>query len=304
MLSVLALLLLSNPLVQTPPPAQKPPVAEKKVEKKKDEKPKKEVKPKVQKPKKQIERPIATLETAKGTIQIELEPTEAPVAVSNFINLAQRGFYDGLTFHRIEADLVQGGDPAGNGTGGPGYTIPYEQNRGLKNTKGVVGMARGPERDSAGSQFYILKRDVPGFDLNGYTLLGRVTVGQDVLEKLALGDKITHISVTVPSSYKPRPFGPTHSAEPQALFYPNLPEDAASRTYSRTVKVKIAVSVTGGVDVNLTQGSGDEEIDDAILEAIRQWQWQPALKNGQPVAQTLEFVYDLATHSRRVGGKE
>ena len=81
MLSALALLLLSQPLVQTPPPAQKPPV----VEKKKDEKPKKEEKPKVQKPKKQVERPIATLETAKGTIQIELEPTEAPVAVSNFI---------------------------------------------------------------------------------------------------------------------------------------------------------------------------------------------------------------------------
>lgn len=295
MLSVLTLLLLTQPPVQPPAPAQKPPVASKK----KEEKPKK-----VEKPKKQPERPVATLETAKGTIQIELEPTEAPVAVSNFINLAQRGFYDGLVFHRVEAELVQGGDPLGNGTGGPGYTIPYEQNRGLKNTKGVVGMARGPERDSAGSQFYLLKKDVPGFDLNGYTLFGRVTVGQDVLEKLAVGDKITRASVTVPSSYKPRSFGPTRPAEPQALYYPNLPVDAATRTYSRTVKVKVAVSVNGTVEINLTRGSGDEEIDDAIVEAMRQWQWQPALKSGQPVAQTQEFVYDLATHSRQMGGKE
>ena len=168
MLSLLAFVALAwQPPAQTPPPAQKPPAT------KPAPKPKEPKKPKEQKPKKQQERPVATLETSKGTIQIELEPTEAPVAVSNFISLAQRGFYDNLTFHRVEADLIQGGDPLGNGTGGPGYMIPYEQNRGLKNIKGVIGMARGPERDSAGSQFYILKKDVPGFDVNGYTLFGR-----------------------------------------------------------------------------------------------------------------------------------
>ena len=293
MLAILATLILTGqPPAQTPPPANKPTVA----------KPKKEEKPKPQKPKKQQERPVVTLETAKGTVVIELEPTEAPIAVSNFISLAQRGFYDGLTFHRVEGDLVQGGDPLGSGTGGPGYTISYEQNRGLKNLKGVIGMARGPEKDSAGSQFYILKKDVPGFDVNGYTLFGRVVTGLDIVEQIVVGDKITRATVAVPASYKPRAFGPTHNAEPQALFYPLLPEDIASRTYTRTVKVKVVVSATGSADISLTRGTGVEEIDEAIVAAMRQWQWQPALKTGQPVAQTLEFVYDLATHSRRIGG--
>jgi peptidyl-prolyl cis-trans isomerase B (cyclophilin B) len=296
MLAILAtLLLMGQPPAQTPPPANKPPVAKPK----KEEKPKQ---PKPQKPKKQQERPVVTLETAKGTVVIELEPTEAPIAVSNFISLAQRGFYDGLIFHRVEADLVQGGDPLGTGAGGPGYTISFEQNRGLKNLKGVIGMARGPEKDSAGSQFYILKKDAPGFDLNGYTLFGRVTSGLEIVEKLVVGDKITRATVTVPTSFKPRAFGPTHNAEPQALFYPLLPDDIASRTYTKTVKVKVIVSATGSADITLTRGTGDEEIDDAIVAAMRQWQWQPALRTGQPVAQTLEFVYDLATHSRRVGG--
>ncbi len=289
MLSLLALSLLAwQPPVQ-PPTA--PPSQEKKVKEPK-------------KPKKQAERPIATLETAKGSIQIELEPTEAPIAVSNFISLVQRGFYDGLIFHRIEAELIQGGDPLGTGVGGPGYAIPYEQNRGLKNTKGVIGMARGPERDSAGSQFYILKKDVPGFDINGYTLFGRIIAGADVVEQITLGDKITRASVVVPANYKPRGFGASRDAEPQALFYPILPSDSATRNYSKTVKVKVSVSMNGAADVSLTKGSGDEDIDDAIASAIRQWQWQPALKLGQPVAQTLEFVYDLATHSRHTGGKQ
>lgn len=292
MLALLAFMVLT----QTPPPAQKPP-------EKKPEKAKPAPKPKKEAPKKQ-ERPVATLETAKGTVVVELEPTEAPVAVSNFISLAQRGFYNGLIFHRVEDSLVQGGDPLGNGTGGPGYTIPFEQNRGLKNLKGVIGMARGAERDSAGSQFYLLKKDVPGFDLSGYTLFGRVTSGQDVLDKIAVGDKITSIAVTVPPGYKPRAFGETHAAEPQTLFYPVLPDDLSSRTYSRTVKVKVVVGTTGSADITLTRGSGDEEIDDAIVAAMRLWRWQPALKQGQPVAQTLEFLYDLATHSRRMGGKE
>lgn len=293
--SPLLALLVCLPALQTPPPPQQKPPD------KKAEKPKPAPQPKKEPAKKKQERPIATIETGKGTIQVELEPTEAPVAVSNFISLAQRGFYDGLTFHRVEDSLVQGGDPLGNGTGGPGYAIPYEQNRGLKNLKGVIGMARGQERDSAGSQFYLLKKDVPGFDVNGYTLFGRVTSGQEVLDKIVVGDKMTRVSVAVPASYKPRAFGPSRDAEPQTLFYPVLPEDLAGRTYSQTVKVKVVVGLTGSADITLTKPSGDDDVDEAILSAIRQWRWQPALKQGQPVAQTLEFVYDLSTHSRRKG---
>lgn len=291
---------------QTTPPQTKPPTppakTEKKDTKKKEEK--KEPKKREEKPKKQ-ERPVALLETTKGTIQIELEPTEAPVAVSNFIALVRRSYYDGLTFHRVEPELVQGGDPKGDGTGGPGYTIPYEQNRGLKNLKGVVGMARqANDRNSAGSQFYLLKKDAPGFDANGYTLFGRIIAGQDTVEKLSVGDKIVRASVTLPPSFTARPFGPSRRAEPESLFPPDLPEDLSERRFTAEVRVKVTITPQGSATAVLTKGSGDEDIDDAILLAIKRWKWQPALKDGQPTNDVQEFDYDLATNSRRYERKK
>src|SRR4030095_8798460 len=97
---------------------------------------------------------VITMEKG-GEIAIEFFPDDAPKTVENFVTLAKKGFYDGLTFHRVEPGfVVQGGDPKGNGTGGPGYTIKAEFNK-QKHDRGAVAMARSQSPDSAGSQFYI-----------------------------------------------------------------------------------------------------------------------------------------------------
>ncbi|HQV68669.1 MAG TPA: peptidylprolyl isomerase [Thermoflexales bacterium] len=140
---------------------------------------------------------LATIQTAKGNIIVELDPTAAPQTVNNFIYLASNGFYDGLTFHRVEPGFViQGGDPAGNGTGGPGYGVPPEIK--LKHVDGAIAMARrsGPAAStpSSGSQFYITLGAQPNLD-DQYTVFGHVVSGLDVAGKIAIGDKITRIDV-------------------------------------------------------------------------------------------------------------
>lgn len=125
-----------------------------------------------------------------GTVTLELYPDMAPNTVNNFITLANEGFYDGLTFHRIIKDfMIQGGDPDGNGTGGPGYSIAgefstngYEANT-LLHTKGVISMARSLDPDSAGSQFFIMTADTPSLD-GDYAAFGKVTAGLDIVEKI------------------------------------------------------------------------------------------------------------------------
>lgn len=122
-----------------------------------------------------------------GTIKIQLNTQAAPKTSANFLKLVNEKFYDGLTFHRIARDFViQGGDPKGDGTGGPGYTVPAEI--GLKHTKGAIAMARlgdqvNPNKESSGSQFYIAINDLPMLD-GGYTVFGQVTEGMDVVEKI------------------------------------------------------------------------------------------------------------------------
>ena len=156
-------------------------------------------------------KPTAILETNKGTIVIELYPDAAPKTVENFATLIHQGFYDGLTFHRYVPDFViQGGDAKGDGTGGPGWTIPGEfQNPDLrakmpKHEKGVVAMARTRHPDSAGSQFYICLN--PDFDryryLEGdYTTFGRVIGGLDVVNQLRKGDKMHKVTL---KNYSPQ----------------------------------------------------------------------------------------------------
>ena len=125
-----------------------------------------------------------------GTVTLELYPDMAPNTVNNFITLANEGFYDGLTFHRIIKDfMIQGGDPDGNGTGGPGYSIDgeflangYEANT-LLHTKGVISMARSLNPNSAGSQFFIMTADTPSLD-GDYAAFGKVTSGLDIAEQI------------------------------------------------------------------------------------------------------------------------
>jgi len=133
------------------------------------------------------------IETAKGVIVFELLDEEAPKTVSNFVALANSGFYDGLTFHRVVPGFViQGGDPSGNGTGGPGYKFEDEPVR-LDYDAGIVAMANaGP--DTNGSQFFIMLEDNPSLPKD-YTIFGRVTTGLDVVRTIAVGDRMTTVTV-------------------------------------------------------------------------------------------------------------
>lgn len=132
----------------------------------------------------------AVIQTAKGVIQLQIYP-EATMAASNFIVLASNGFYDNLTFHRVEDWVVQGGDPIGNGTGGPGYQFPDEPIT-KAYVKGIVAMANsGPNTN--GSQFFILKKDTP-LPPN-YTIFGAVTFGQEVVDKLTIGDVMQKVII-------------------------------------------------------------------------------------------------------------
>lgn len=137
----------------------------------------------------------ATIETSKGNIKVDLFPAEAPITVNSFVFLAREGFYDGLTFHRVEDWVIQGGDPEGTGAGGPGYQLKNEAKSNThKHQAGTLAMARTQDPDSAGSQFYITKR--PASHLDGlYTIFGQVTEGMDVVNKIERGDTIKSIKV-------------------------------------------------------------------------------------------------------------
>jgi peptidylprolyl isomerase/peptidyl-prolyl cis-trans isomerase B (cyclophilin B) len=137
---------------------------------------------------------VITMETTKGTIKFTLLPQYAPVHCEKFIALTKKKFYDGLTFHRVVPGFViQGGDPSGNGSGGPGYTIKAEFSE-RKHLLGTVAMARTPDPDSAGSQFYICLDALPSLDRQ-YTTFGQVFEGIDIVQKIVAGDKMTKVTV-------------------------------------------------------------------------------------------------------------
>lgn len=140
---------------------------------------------------KMAQNPIVTITMNTGDVmKAELYPEIAPNTVNNFISLIKKGFYDGVGFHRIIAGfMIQGGDPDGNGMGGPGYSIKGEfTSNGFKNdlkhSKGVLSMARTQIPDSAGSQFFIMHADAPHLD-GEYAAFGKLTEGLDVLDKIA-----------------------------------------------------------------------------------------------------------------------
>ncbi len=135
--------------------------------------------------------PIVTITMEDGGVmKVELYPEIAPNTVNNFLSLAGKGFYNGLCFHRvISGFMIQGGDPDGRGTGGPGYSIKGEfSGNGVKNdlkhTRGVISMARSMRPDSAGSQFFIMHQDSPHLD-GQYAAFGKLIEGEDVLDNIA-----------------------------------------------------------------------------------------------------------------------
>ncbi len=149
----------------------------------------------------------ATFETTKGTITIELFDKEAPKTVANFEKLANSGYYNGIAFHRVIANfMVQGGDPTGSGAGGPGYEIECEISA-KKHGTGALSMAHKGQckhdpktgakitgRCTGGSQFFITHGPTPHLD-GVHTVFGQVTAGQDIVNKIAQGDKMTKVSV-------------------------------------------------------------------------------------------------------------
>ncbi len=142
----------------------------------------------------------AIFHTSKGDITCELYPKKAPLSVTNFINLVNSGFYNGLTFHRVVNNFViQGGDPEGTGRGGSGYTTAAEI--GLPHVEGALAWARlpdevNPEKRSSGSQFYITLEEVPFLD-GEYTVFGQTTGGLEVTKKIKVGDKIESVELKI-----------------------------------------------------------------------------------------------------------
>ena len=138
-----------------------------------------------------------------GVMKAELYPEIAPITVKNFVDLAARGFYNGLIFHRvIPGFMIQGGDPEGVGTGGPGYTIKGEFTANgfrndLRHTRGVLSMARAKDPDSAGSQFFIMHEDSPHLD-GQYAAFGKIIEGIEVVDQIA----------SVKTDYNDRPYEP------------------------------------------------------------------------------------------------
>ena len=136
-----------------------------------------------------------TIHTSVGDINARLFASQVPVTSANFLNLAKRGYYDGVAFHRVIANfMIQGGDPTGTGSGGPGYKFADEIDSSLKHTKpGIFSMANaGPNTN--GSQFFITHLPTPHLD-GKHAVFGEVITGQDVVNKIAKGDKITSITI-------------------------------------------------------------------------------------------------------------
>ena len=137
----------------------------------------------------------AVITTTKGDIQVTLFPAEAPLTVANFVNLAQRGYYDGLKFHRVLANfMIQGGDPTGTGSGGPGYRFADEFSPSLRHdSAGTLSMANsGPSTN--GSQFFITHGPTPHLD-DIHSIFGKVSSGHDVVDAIAQDDVMTTIVI-------------------------------------------------------------------------------------------------------------
>ena len=137
----------------------------------------------------------AIIQTNKGEIRIELYGDQTPVTVANFVNLAQRGYYDGITFHRVIANfMIQGGDPTGTGRGGPGYRFEDEFVPSLRHDgPGILSMANAGPRTN-GSQFFITHTATPHLD-GKHTVFGKVTAGQDVVNSIAQGDRMEKVTI-------------------------------------------------------------------------------------------------------------
>ena len=208
---------------------------------------------------------IATIVTDKGNIVAELYQ-DTPESANNFITLAENGFYDGLTFHRVDPDFViQGGDPLGIGSGGPGYTLPAEINH--SHPRGALAWARtadevNPERRSSGSQFYITLGDAPFLD-GAYTVFGHVVEGMDVADQIAVGDTIQRIEISsadVSRLPTPTPM-PTPFAPAPAEGRPLATTTVAERNGIFNTPPEMVIDPAKDYQANIATGKGDIVVD-------------------------------------------
>jgi peptidyl-prolyl cis-trans isomerase B (cyclophilin B) len=245
---------------------------------------------------------VATIVTDKGNIVAELY-RDTPEGLNNFVTLALNGFYDGLTFHRVEPNFViQGGDPAGDGSGGPGYTTPAEINH--PHLKGALAWARtgdnvNPERRSSGSQFYVTL-DATSFLDGAYSVFGQVVEGQDVVEKIAAGDKIQRIDIAEaassrlptpaptstpnpPTAQEGRPLAKVAAAEREKLFSaaPEMTIDP-SKSYQAVIK-----TAKGNVVVELNAALAPITVNNLVMLA------NLGFFDGMPVAHVEPGTYLL-----------
>ena len=150
---------------------------------------------------------VIKIKTNKGEMVAELYDEEMPITAGSFLLLVEEGFYDGLTFHRVVPDFViQGGDPNGDGTGGPGFAIPLESPGKVHHERGILSMARSQALDSAGSQFFVClsnNESVQALDslAGGYAAFGKVTAGMDVADTIRVGDRIESVEVVSTSAH-------------------------------------------------------------------------------------------------------
>lgn len=249
---------------------------------------------------------VATIVTDKGNIVAELY-TDTPEGANNFVTLALNGFYDGLTFHRVEAGFViQGGDPAGDGSGGPGYTIPAEINHG--HPRGVLAWARtgdqvNPERRSSGSQFYITIGDASFLD-GQYSVFGYVIEGMDVADQIAVGDRIVRVDIseatasliptpapTATPTATPTPYAPTSqegrpladlSLEEREGLYNTAPELTldTTKSYQATIETE-----KGKIIIDLDPKLAPATVNNFVLLA------NLGYYDGMPVAYVEPNVY-------------
>jgi len=149
--------------------------------------------------------PQVKMTTKYGDMVIELFEDETPNTVANFVNLIEKGYYDGLTFHRVVPDFViQGGDPTGTGAGGPGYRIRCECEKNThKHTRGVLSMAHAG-KDTGGSQFFITHRATPHLD-GKHTVFGQVISGVEIVDKVQVGDKMEKVVMLKKRSHEYKP---------------------------------------------------------------------------------------------------
>ena len=255
---------------------------------------------------------IAVITMKNGNkIYIKFFPEDAPNTVKNFIMLTNLGFYDGLTFHRVEKDpkpfVVQGGDPRGDGTGGPGYSINAEFNK-QRHLLGTLAMARSGDPNSAGSQFYICLAPQPHLD-NKYTVFGQVIKGMDVVKGIKKGDVINSIQIER-KSYDELGLlckGTTESViytlpEPKSISLPGYPEELLEKDIEGKAWLRILLSKKGeALEVKFTESEILELNEEAFESIAKTWVFTPAKIEGNAIKDwiTVELEFKINFKNRR-----